>query len=226
MKNLSPIHFILIFASVILLNACREDYPKEELIVYQNDFETDFFEGVKGVYVSRYFGTKVMGRYHNAGFDVSLKNLPEHEYIRVRFDLYIHDSWEGNSNQIFEPGRDHDAWIMEFDQGERIQTSNKIYFETTFSNSLCRSDFCHDQSYPREFPFSNDARTGAASSRTGVCIWSDTPDGTSMYEFDRFYPHERKNTTISFYDQLVTNNPELGDCDESWSLDNLTISVF
>ncbi|WP_323757934.1 hypothetical protein [Roseivirga sp.] len=216
-----------IFCAFALLCFSCEDIVPEEDLIYFNDFDNGDYAGISGVKISSFDGDFVMGNFNNNGFQLSLDNLPDHEYVRVSFDLYIHDSWDGNTNGTNPLGEDHDAWILEFDPNENLKSSEKLYFETTFSNGLCIPGFCYSQSYPREFPFPNDSKLEAFStSLPGLCAWKDSPNGTSLYKFDKVFLHKRNSTTISFYDRLVQPNSDNPLCDESWSLDNLSISVF
>ena len=217
------VYFILI---TLLISSCEEAIPDEKFI-YFNDFDNEDYTGISGVYISEFDGDFVMGNFNNSGFQVSLNDLPDHEYIRVSFDLYIHDSWDGNSNGTNPPGEDHDAWIVEFDPDEKLKSSEKIYFETTFSNGLCIPGFCYSQSYPRQFPFPNESKLDAVSTNLpGRCLWKDSPMGTSLYKFDKIFLHKRNSTVISFYDRLVQPDSNSPLCDESWSLDNLSVTVF
>lgn len=218
--------YILSVLFILTCYSCNEELP-QEIEVYQNDFNTGDYTGIDSVYISEFDGSPVMGNFNNSGFSLKLNNLPEHEYIRVTFDLYIHDSWEGNTNHSNTDKEDHDAWIMEFDPDKNIKPADKIYFETTFSNGLCIPGWCFSQSYPNEFPFHQEART-EASTRTleGRCLWASSPIGTSIYRIDRIFPHTNKTTVIAFYDRLKTADSFDPICDESWSLDNLNISVF
>jgi hypothetical protein len=217
------------FISCLMTFLCFscQDLTLEQEYIYFNDFDHEDYTGISGVYISEFDGDFVMGNFNNRGFELSLDDLPKHDYIRVSFDLYIHDSWEGNSNETSPPGEDHDAWFIEFDPDKNIKASEKILFETTFSNGLCISGFCYSQSYPREFPFPNDSRSEAESKNLpGRCLYQDSNIGTTLYKVDKVFPHDRKNTVISFYDRLVQPDTSSPLCDESWSLDNLSVTVF
>ena len=99
----------------IIFAGCSNNVIVKEVDIYFNDFESNDFTGISGVYISEFNGSKVMGNFNNKGFQLRLENIPEHNYIQVSFDLYIHDSWDGNTNELNPQGKDHDAWIMEFD---------------------------------------------------------------------------------------------------------------
>ena len=213
--------------AIALQTGCQDVEVIEEIYVYFNDFNSEDYTGLDSVYISEFDGSRVMGNFNNSGFSLSLKDLPEHDFIRLTFDLYIHDSWEGNTNNLQLDVPDHDAWIMEFDPNEPINTFEKIFYETTFSNGLCIPGWCFNQSYPNQFPFDYDARTEAQTRSTfGRCLWSDNPIGTSIYKFDKTFPHDRTETVIAFYDRLKREGDFPPLCEESWSLDNLGVSVI
>lgn len=192
---------------------------------YFYDFESDY-TNIDSVFVSVFDGSRVMGPYNNSGFSIRTKDLPEHQYIKLKFDLYIHDSWEGNTNEMFLDVPDHDAWFIEFDPHKNVNIANKILFETTFSNHLCVPAWCYSQSYPNYYPFENNARTEAKSRNiAGRCLWSDTPTATSVYSIEKYFPHENDSVVIAFYDRLKEPGGSNA-CDESWSIDNLSITLI
>jgi len=218
---------IFIGAMFILIFSCTEWEGEIETYVYGNDFESENFTGLSRVFISNFNGTKVLGNYNNSGFSLELENLPEHEYIRIFFDLYIHDSWEGNSNNETLDELDHDAWILALDSATKKKAHNKLYFETTFSNMLCIPGYCFNQSYPNEFPYHNEARTGAVMENLpGLCLFSDTPIGSSHYKIDKIFPHSEAKAVFSIFDRLKQRNSASPICDESWSIDNLAVTVF
>ena len=73
-----------------------------------------------------------MGDYNNDGFNVHITDISDHDFIFVSFDLYIHGSWDGNSNG-FKDNDKPDKWILELDP-EMDDYSNLSVkkFETTF----------------------------------------------------------------------------------------------
>lgn len=217
--------FLFILFGLISTNCQKEELLKE-IPFYFYDFESDY-RNLDSIFVSEFDNDNVLGPFNNSGFSVRLEELPPHDYIRLQFDLYIHDSWEGNSNESGNGLLDHDAWFIEFDPHEKVKPHEKIYFETTFSNGLCVPSFCYTQSYPNEFPFNNEARTGALSrSMNGRCLYQDSPVGTSLYEIDKIFPHSKTNGVLAFYDRLKQDLPFPALCEESWSMDNLSITLF
>lgn len=205
--------------------SCTEEGLPTEVPFYFYNFENDY-RNIDSVYISEFQGSKVIGPFNNDGFSLHWEDLPEHQYIRLTFDLLIHDSWEGNTNESGREEPDHDAWFIEFEPHLNLQPHEKIYFETTFSNGLCIPAWCYTQSYPNEFPFNHKARTQSIRSLPGRCLWSDTPTGTSVYTIDKIFPHQKSSVVIAFYDRLKQDAPFDPLCEESWSLDNLSITLF
>ena len=216
---------MLLLISVFLISSCAEEEILVETPFYFYDFETDY-TNIDSVWISDFDGSRVMGPFNNSGFSLRINDLPEHKYLRLEFDLYIHDSWEGNTNEMQLDIPDHDAWFIEFDPHKKVKISDKVFFETTFSNGLCVSAWCYSQSYPNHYPFENNARTEALPKQiSGRCLWSDTPNATSVYTIERYFPHNEDSVVIAFYDRL--KEPGGSDaCNESWSMDNLSITVF
>ena len=218
MRKLS---FIIISVYIISVHGCGQNDLEPEQDVYFNDFESEDYTGIEGVFISIFEGNRVIGFFNKRGFNLNLSELPQHNFIRLKFDLNIHDSWEGDANREGESLNDKDTWIVEIDPVKNLKSGSVIYYETSFSNSFCTPGFCYTQSYPDQTPSFNDAQKGASKISFGRCSWPDTPTGTSTYEMDLIFPHKDTNAFLSFYDRL---NGSL--CDESWSLDNLKISVF
>ncbi|OEK02475.1 hypothetical protein BFP97_13505 [Roseivirga sp. 4D4] len=200
---------------------CKDFSLKPEIAVYNNDFESEDYTGIEGVFISIFESNRVMGFFNKRGFNLNLPSLPEHDFIRLTFDLYVHDSWEGNANLDGEALDEKDSWVLEIDTAKNLKGSDILYYETTFSNGLCIPGFCYTQSFPDQFPLTNDAKKGASLLTNGRCLWSNTPTGTSMYKMDLVFPHKDRTAVLTFYDKLNGNL-----CDESWSLDNLSVSTF
>ncbi|MBO3699728.1 hypothetical protein [Roseivirga sp. E12] len=211
---------------LLLTLGCSSNFDIVEERLYFYDFESDY-TNIDSVFVSEFNNTRVLGPFNNSGFSSHWDNLPEHQYIRLTFNLYIHDTWEGNSNDSGNGLLDHDAWMIEFDPHLKVKPHEKVYFETTFSNGPCIPGWCFTQSYPDEFPSNNRARTEAnPKDFYGRCLYEDTPTGTSLYRVDKIFPHNKSSVVIAFYDRLKQDAPFDKLCEESWSLDNLTISLI
>ena len=225
-KNELNNSLILILLAIIFTHSCsQEGLPKEDNFYFYS-FESDY-RNIDSIYVSEFNESKVMGPFNNSGFSIHWEDLPKHDYIRLTFDLYIHDTWEGNTNNSNNGLSDHDAWFIELDPHKKLKAHEKIYFETTFSNGPCEPGYCFSQSFPNEFPFLNDARSGSyVRNLQGRCLYKDSPYGSSMYKINKIFPHSGSEVVIAFYDRLKQDAPFPPLCEESWSIDNLNISLI
>ncbi len=202
--------------------ACREKLSTSA-VVYENNFE-DGTVGIVGekLDTTHFNGSMVLGNLHNETISLSLDDLPDHEYITVLFDLYIHDSWDGNQGSVDGP----DLWTFEAKTFENKFRSTDLIFVTSFSNSPCVSAHCLDQSFPNVFPFPNLPRTETSANLPGFCELSASSQGTSLYQMERTFKHQASNLFLSFTGDLNQMNVEDPRCNESWSLDNLTIIIL
>ena len=222
----------------ILLLACFTlytcDYPELEsdIVIYENDFESNDLANIDGGVITNYDNRNLLGYYNKDGFTVHLNEIPEHDYIFVSFDLYIHGTWDGNFNGFPENDKP-DKWIMELRPDMDLYQNDEFdRFETTFSNSPCYSNWCRRQSYPNSFPAENNPHSGANKinlERTCSGYWGGP---TSLYKIEKSFSHKGRALIIKFFDELYQPNAidykgisaEL--CDESWSLDNLKIRAI
>jgi len=220
---------LCLFFCFIILSSCnssRGELKRDELI-YNSEFENGNLDALDGATLMNFNNNTVIGNYNNDGFTIHLNDIGSHDYIFVSFDLYIHDSWDGNFNNI-EPDQP-DAWYIELrpEIDSFANTPNLIY-ETTFSNSVCNAVYCLRQSYPNGFPFENRPRKGASLLLPGLCSLASDANGTSMYRIEKGFEHHGNALILRFYDKLYQPNALNGDekCDESWSLGNLKIRVI
>ena len=151
----------LFLVLIIVINSCS--YPEilfDELI-YSNNFEENT-KNIDGGNIVSFNNTKVLGNYNNDGFYVHLDEIKDHDYIFISFDLYIHGSWDGNTNG-FDVDDRPDKWIIEIDPEMDLHSDkSNSKFETTFSNSVCFSNYCLMQSYPNPFPSNNNPTLGSS----------------------------------------------------------------
>lgn len=206
------------FLLILLFNSCAKD-NQNEAIVYNNDFESGSLANIQNGNVVAFNGTKVLGTFNNSGFELSLNDLAKHDLIDVTFDLYIHDSWEGNQQLNSENGPD--IWQLKID--------DKTYINTTFSNNDCLpGNYCPPQSYPADYPSNNsNPKNGALSvDLPGFCSQAANPHGTTLYRIHKSISHSEKTILIQCLDKLVQKNSADPKCDESWSVDNIKIKLI
>jgi len=200
---------------LVSLFSCK-DKVASTTEVYNNDFQTDNLTNIVGGATEEYNNTKVLGRYNNSGFTLSLSDLPKHDLITVSFLLYIHDSWDGNLPGISGP----DIWEMFVD--------DKPYISTTFSNFPCSpTDICKPQSYPDTYPNNlHNPQTGAALVDLPRGCKPTYPNGTSMYRITKTFVHTGGSLSVKCFDKLIQTTLTDLKCDESWSVDNLNVKAI
>ncbi|WP_423147449.1 hypothetical protein [Rubrolithibacter danxiaensis] len=214
LKYFSTIVFVLLALSI---QSCKKTTAKRT-VIYQNNFESGDSVNLTNAKITTYLNSKVLGRFNTGFFTLQLDNIPEHDLIEVSFDLYIHDSWDGNSigNEIAFGGPD--IWEMTVD--------GKKYISTTFSNSVCNGSYCIQQSYPYNYPYLTNPGTGAADTNLPPFCTTNPGTKTSLYKIKKVIKHKKGNLVLTCMDKLVQTNTEDPLCDESWSLDNIIITAL
>tara|TARA_Y100000766_G_scaffold176445_1_gene151523 strand:- start:408 stop:1040 length:633 start_codon:yes stop_codon:yes gene_type:complete len=202
-------------------------------LVYENDFENGDLKKIDGGDFSSFNNTTVLGDFNNDGFTLFLDDIGDHDYVFVSFDLYIHGSWDGNFNGF--PSDDKpDLWTMEFNPDmDLFKDPSSNNFSTTFSNSPCWPNYCLRQSYPEPYPNENNPKTGSFKTDLDErCKKSFFGGATTLYQIEKGFKSTGDNIVLRFYDKLYQPNAIDKDgvpqqkCDESWSLDNLSIRVI
>lgn len=177
-----------------------EDYDMKDIEVF--GFTNNNWGQFKSISILDYNGSKVLGRFNNGQIQLKLHKLPKHQAINVQFDLLIHDNWK------------NDAWVLETEKVRRLVTG--------FSNDPAKW-----QSYPNWIGNGSPLNPPAANSFTnnlpGACRWAANPNGTSLYKMERTEMHSDSTFTISCSDAGEFFNLN---CDRSWSIDNLKITVI
>ncbi len=225
---------IILFLIFFIVNSCSYPEISKDVLVYENDFENEKFSEIDGKSTSLFNGSTVLGDFNNDGFTLHIAETGDHDYVFISFDLYIHGSWDGNFNGFNENDRP-DLWIMEIDPDmSLIKDTSNDKFITTFSNSPCFSNYCLRQSYPVQYPYENNPKTG--SSVTDLAPKCNDPKfggvGTTLYKIEKGFKHSGNAVIIRFYDQLFQPNAidqngiVKSKCDESWSIDNLKVRVI
>jgi hypothetical protein len=208
LKNLSLVILVMTTFS------CKKG-PQEQTTIYSNDFEDKNLQFISGGATTTFNNTTVLGRYNKSGFYLQLNGLPAHDLVEISFDLYIHDSWDGNDQTPDGP----DIW--------KLEVEGVNFINTTFSNKECPYT-CFPQSYPFNYSNSNQQPKNGAylSELPGVCHWLTRPRGTSMYKIVKRIRHKNSGFSMRCLDELVQSNTGDQLCDESWSVDNLVIKTI
>ncbi len=204
----------------IFLSNCDDSF-QELSVIYENNFENEL-TGIEGGKTIQYRNSTVLGNYNNDGFVLTIPDLPEHNYINVRFLLNIHDSWDGNPTGVGGP----DIWWFTVSRGKKYAQRDYV-FSTTFSNTPCDFEpYCKRQSYPNQYPFAISSRKGRLTTNRGLCHHADRSDGTTIYRIEQVIAHSGSELQMTFWDSLKQDNTADRLCDESWSIDNLEITAW
>ncbi|MDZ4667891.1 MAG: gliding motility-associated C-terminal domain-containing protein [bacterium] len=174
--------------------------------VYQTDyvqnFQTTPFASWNSASSITFNGSKNLGPFGNDSVTYNMIDLPAHDSIRVTFDLFIHDTWEGNCAVV---GSDK----------FRFKNGNKDELNTTFSNTLSCS-----QNYTN---IGDSAFTGAT--QKNLPLRCDINGVTTKYTITRAFSHSSANLDLSWVAELTDTVDNSTLCNESWTLDNVSIEV-
>tara|TARA_B100000963_G_scaffold289151_1_gene258582 strand:+ start:34501 stop:35217 length:717 start_codon:yes stop_codon:yes gene_type:complete len=229
----SKIKILQIFIIALLINSCSYPEMVRNELVYENDFENLDLSSIDGGDIMSFNNTNVIGNFNNDGFTLFLEDVGDHDYVFISFDLYIHGSWDGNLNGFPENDR-ADKWIMEYKPGMDLFKDPAFdKYVTTFSNSPCWPNYCLRQSYPETYPFENNPKTGSYQTNLKeICDNNFFGGPTTLYKIEKSFPSNGISIVLRFYDELYQPNAIDKDgipqekCDESWSMDNLSIRVI
>ena len=209
-KNFKTYPLISLFAMLIFCQ-CKKNLP-QHIEVYRNDFSQGKGDVLvfAGNQVDEKFTTlsfnnnSILGPLnHNAVFK-NIQNLPEHTFIKITFDLYIHDKWKGNDDWA------SDFWGLFIDQ-------QRVYY-TTFSNLPNTT-----QAYPeQEGHYFQPGANSFKKDMAGLCSMKEVSGGSSVYQFVWIAPHSKNEISIALSDLVRETDP----CEKSWSVDNLIISCI
>jgi len=207
----------LLLIACCLFSACFKNLPDKQ-VIYFNDFETSqknniAIYGTSGLIdslkISSFNQSKVLGRFNSNYILLQLDMLPVHNAVKIEFDLYIHDKWDGN---YVPPGATYpDLWQMTLN-------SYPIYL-TSFSNGT------YNQSFPDNYTAGitgHKAFSNSWATLQGVCTSAGITNGTAYYKIEYTTAHQGSL-------QLAINdvpNPVNSLCLKSWSLDNLRITAI
>ncbi len=139
---------------------------------------------------------------------LTLGKLPAHKFLRVRFDLYVLLSWDGNHAE-WGP----DTWQLDL-------TGGPILLKTTFGNDGVEDT----QAFPDESPWGHHAmQTGAAGKNTlGFIYGRERRVVDSVYKLSFTFPHSGRSVQLNF---AATGKIE-GVHDDAWGLDNVVVEAL
>lgn len=147
-------------------------------------------------------GEKFLGQFAAESVTLSLKDLPDHTWVRVEFDVYAIGSWDGNS-----PTDGPDLFRVDTDDGRPL-------VRTTFG-------WRYEQAYPGQFGVhTNPPRTGSTINNALGFTWKSFAVD-DIYHIQLVFPHAKDTLGLTF---ASTQNEAIDN--ESWGLDNVTVTAL
>ena len=186
---------------------------------YEADFdgEVDQVWSRKTVETTPSGKVKFLGRFSNDVVRLTLDDLADHHFVRLRFDLLIIGRWSGDrqvsgANKIIGP----DQWGLDVE--------SRVLIHTTFSNAYFRKGWT--QAWPGEFgQFKAEPGSGAAAVGALGYTWKYSDVGVkradSRYRIEVVFPHTSTELLLSFYGICLA-----GKQSESWGLDNVSVELL
>lgn len=197
-----------------ILFSCQDELM-DRVVVYSNDFSENDDNNFQNFKRHEFNGDSVLGWFHNEEISLTIPNLPAHNTVEITMDLLIHDSWDGNPDNMGGP----DRWYLYMDDKEIINT--------TFSNTPCGFSFCLYQAFPENYPRTFEPKTQAIdTSLPGRCQYNGVPGWTSLYRITRLIKHNGTSLNLLCGDELLQLNSQEPTCDESWSISKIEVKTL
>jgi hypothetical protein len=203
-------HHAIRVAAVLSFVGCSAALA-DGAVVYSSDFE--------GAVGSEWSSTatdvtpvgsrRFLGQFGNDLVTLSLAALPAHDTVTVSFDLFVIQSWDGNSTS-----NGPERWG--FGYADNVQGINgTVLLDTNFSNTEKAGQ---QQAYPDAFGSGLNHPGGTGSSEFNSLGYSYF--GDSVYTLSFTFPHTDAAIYLGFAGTSLQ-----GLSDESWGLDNVRVEV-
>lgn len=195
-----------------------------DILFYRHDFETP--AGSEWCLLRQDVtptGRSFLGQFSNETACLLLKDLPQHTWLKISFDLFLIRSWNGNQ-EIWRPNSPNGPGLTQPESAEvdwvvgpdrfRVQADGLALLGTTFANYPA-----FPQAYPGSYPGGiYPTQTGAAEINT-LGYNFDAGPMNSVYHLTFVLQHSSSQLALDFSAlglQEITN--------ESWGLDNLQVA--
>ena len=191
--------------------ADRKARPIPGTVVYRSSFDkgkTDGWSSSKALPLDRDKGR--FHRLHNQTVRLSLPKLPAHEFLHLRLDLYLVESWDGSGIVT----------------GDDVDVPDKITIKLAGGRTLLHATFAVVdnclQSYPdNDLWAKHPARTGAAAYFKGGSY------GASLYSLALSFPHSDRKAALEFTGHLVEARLKDRTAEnESWGIGGVVVSAL
>jgi RHS repeat-associated protein len=152
-------------------------------------------------------GRRFLGEFAKQSTVLNLSDLPEHDSLKLSFDLFVIRSWDGNGFS----GEDPDVVTISVDGGLTL-------LSTTFSNNSGLA-----QAFPDMFPggITHPGKTGAVESDTLGFLYNNSFVWDAVYHVEFEFEHASASLPLRFTSSGATSNDILN---ESWGIDNVRVT--
>ncbi len=162
-------------------------------------------------------GTLFLGRFYNVTESLALPPLPPHAFVRLRAQLCILDSWDGNA-----PGDGPDQLAIRLGDGRTLLQSTF----TIYGPNDKRITAPPKQSFPDNY--GTGSYPGLTGAEAADVKWlpksKETWGGNAVYTVEFTFPHTARDLRIDFRSALIDSQPTIDN--ESWGLGNVEVAVL
>lgn len=144
--------------------------------------------------------------HHNEVVEIVYTDLSAHNFVKINFDLFILNSWDGTTSQPNDPTRGNDYWGL-YIGDERGEISSTSYTFTNFGGFTSETN--PDRSW--DYYAAGDNYEGL-NNMYGLRIFENYNDGF-------VFNHTSDTLVLRFYDAGLYG------ADESWIVDNLFVAT-
>ncbi len=199
------IALILLF-SMLSIPAFTQKKSETAKEIYSEDFERGLGSEWSNSRTTRLDKSTVLGTFNESPVTLTLPNTPVNVSMTLCFDVWVMDSWDGNSD-IHGP----DVFSVAL-------SPDRTLLSTTFSNTYDDPIQSYPKTYNEEKMENHAFTTGAA--KTGEFNGRFTDFTDAKYEICRTFLNTDDLLNITFAAHLTQ-----GMSDESFGIDNVSISI-
>jgi len=197
---------LTLLLSMLSIPAFTQDKSETAKEIYTEDFERGIGSEWSNSVSTTIDKSTVLGTFNESPVTLTLPNAPVNVNMTICFDVWVMDSWDGNSD-IHGP----DVFSVAL-------SPDRTLLSTTFSNTYDDPIQSYPKTYGEEKMANHAFTTGAA--KTGEFNGHFTRFTDSKYEICRTFLNTDELLNITFSAHLTQ-----GMSDESFGLDNVSISI-
>jgi len=205
-KNISTCIALVLLFSVLSIPAFTQDKSETTKEIYSEDFERGVGSEWSNSSTTTVDESTVLGTFNERPVTLTLPNAPKDVNMTLCFDVWVMDSWDGNSD-IHGP----DVFSVTL-------SPEKTLLSTTFSNTYDDPIQSYPKAYNEEKMANQAFTTGAA--KTGEFNGHFTRFTDAKYEICRTFLNTDELLNVTFSAHLTQ-----GMSDESFGIDNVSISI-